>query len=162
MKCESTTKQPQLLLEPLEHGRVRVTLYANETPVEREDGTHYQYDQYTMEVTDRPGLRELIEGALEDWIEACAQTERNEAAAEARAIRDRLLAESDARLALDRLGLELPDKITATSLLTAFKALIDGLRGALSGEWAAYRQALRDLPEQPGFPFEIHWPVKPE
>lgn len=28
--------------------------------------------------------------------------------------------------------------------------------------WAAYRQALRDLPAQPGFPAEIDWPIKPE
>ena len=27
--------------------------------------------------------------------------------------------------------------------------------------WAAYRQALRDIPAQPGFPFEVVWPVKP-
>jgi len=28
--------------------------------------------------------------------------------------------------------------------------------------WATYRQALRDLPQQAGFPTEITWPVKPE
>jgi len=27
--------------------------------------------------------------------------------------------------------------------------------------WAEYRQALRDLPQQDGFPAEITWPVKP-
>jgi len=27
--------------------------------------------------------------------------------------------------------------------------------------WAEYRQALRDLPQQAGFPTEITWPVKP-
>jgi len=27
--------------------------------------------------------------------------------------------------------------------------------------WADYRQALRDLPQQAGFPTEITWPVKP-
>lgn len=27
--------------------------------------------------------------------------------------------------------------------------------------WSAYRQALRDIPEQPGFPFDTVWPVKP-
>ena len=26
-------------------------------------------------------------------------------------------------------------------------------------EWAAYRQALRDLPSQSGFPFDIAWPA---
>jgi len=27
--------------------------------------------------------------------------------------------------------------------------------------WAEYRQELRDLPQQAGFPTEITWPVKP-
>lgn len=27
--------------------------------------------------------------------------------------------------------------------------------------WATYRQALRDLPEQAGFPWEVTWPEKP-
>ena len=27
--------------------------------------------------------------------------------------------------------------------------------------WATYRQALRDVPEQEGFPSEIAWPVQP-
>ena len=28
--------------------------------------------------------------------------------------------------------------------------------------WAKYRQELRDLPMQNGFPWDINWPVKPE
>lgn len=27
--------------------------------------------------------------------------------------------------------------------------------------WANYRQALRDLPEQPGFPWDVIWPSEP-
>jgi hypothetical protein len=29
-------------------------------------------------------------------------------------------------------------------------------------EWAIYRQALRDLPTQEGFPWDIQWPTKPQ
>ena len=29
-------------------------------------------------------------------------------------------------------------------------------------EWVDYRQALRDIPEQTGFPEEIEWPQEPE
>jgi hypothetical protein len=32
----------------------------------------------------------------------------------------------------------------------------------VSAEWVAYRQALRDIPQQPGFPDSIQWPTKPE
>ena len=28
--------------------------------------------------------------------------------------------------------------------------------------WAAYRQALRDVPTQAGFPWDVQWPNKPE
>jgi len=29
-------------------------------------------------------------------------------------------------------------------------------------DWAEYRQALRDVPNQAGFPFDIEWPTQPE
>lgn len=32
---------------------------------------------------------------------------------------------------------------------------------AVSSKWAPYRQALRDVPQQPGFPENIVWPEKP-
>lgn len=31
----------------------------------------------------------------------------------------------------------------------------------MSAEMAAYRQALRDITDQEGFPYEVIWPVKP-
>lgn len=162
MKHESTFKQPKYILEPLEGGRVRVTFFANETPVEREDGTHYEYDKYVAETTNRPGLEEIISGALDAWIAACASEEVQEAAAAVRAVRDRLLSESDAKMLLDRMGLELPDNITATTMLKVFKEFVGALKSAVSGDWAKYRQALRDIPDQPGFPFKVEWPEKPK
>lgn len=32
---------------------------------------------------------------------------------------------------------------------------------ATRDKWAPYRQALRDVPDQAGFPFEVVWPAKP-
>lgn len=32
----------------------------------------------------------------------------------------------------------------------------------ISAAWAAYRQALRDIPAQPGFPADVVWPAQPE
>ena len=162
MKTESTTRQPKYIFEPLDFGRVRVTLFANETPVERDDGEHYVYDAYTVETTDRPALGEIISGNLDAWIAAAANAERDRAAAAVRAVRDRLLSESDTKMLLDRMGLDLPDTITATSMLTVFRNLISALKNAVAGDWAKYRQALREIPDQPGFPFEIDWPDKPE
>ena len=35
------------------------------------------------------------------------------------------------------------------------------LTAEMKAQWAAYRQQLRDLTEQPGFPDAINWPVTP-
>jgi hypothetical protein len=40
---------------------------------------------------------------------------------------------------------------------TQGKDISDGV----SASWALYRQALRDIPQQPGFPFEVVFPEKP-
>lgn len=62
---------------------------------------------------------------------------RNDAQASAvRAERNRLIAESD--------WTQLPDSPVDKQM------------------WAAYRQALRDLTAQAGFPWELEWPIKPE
>ena len=36
------------------------------------------------------------------------------------------------------------------------------LTNAKKLEWATYRQALRDVPAQTGFPWQVVWPTKPE
>lgn len=36
-----------------------------------------------------------------------------------------------------------------------------GLSPTEQAEWAKYRQDLRDLTDQAGFPYEVVWPVKP-
>jgi hypothetical protein len=60
-------------------------------------------------------------------------------AKEARAERDRLLTESD---------------------WVTIRATDTG--NAVPTEWQTYRQALRDITEQTGFPENIEWPSKPE
>ena len=32
----------------------------------------------------------------------------------------------------------------------------------ISSKWAVYRQALRDVPAQAGFPWDVQWPTQPE
>lgn len=62
----------------------------------------------------------------------------SELAADAREARDALLRETD---------------------WTALKALESGV---VASDMASYRQALRDVPQQEGFPNSINWPAKPE
>lgn len=52
------------------------------------------------------------------------------------------------------------DKLLAECDWVAIKAL--ELSQAVPNNWAVYRQALRDLPQQEGFPTTINWPVKAE
>lgn len=47
------------------------------------------------------------------------------------------------------------DKLRATDWTQTPDATVD--RAA----WATYRQALRDVPQQPGFPYSIVWPNEP-
>jgi len=42
---------------------------------------------------------------------------------------------------------------------TDWMALSDN---TITPEWASYRQSLRDITEQEGFPFSVDWPAKPE
>ena len=139
MKIESATVQPHYILEPLDGGRVRVSLYANEEEIVTEDGSHYLYDRYVVEVINRPQLAAYISGNLDGWIAAAAEKEYEEVAAAARAARNALIAATDYLFESDY-----------------------PITKAKKAEWAAYRQALRDVPEQEGFPYEINWPVKPQ
>mgnify|MGYP000014653658 FL=1 len=45
---------------------------------------------------------------------------------------------------------------------TDFSQLADAPAWVDRAAWAAYRQALRDLPQQTGFPWQIIWPEPPE
>jgi hypothetical protein len=77
--------------------------------------------------------------AIQDAEEAAWLASENERAAKsARDSRDTLLSECD---------------------WVVVKSLESGQ--PIPTEWATYRQALRDLPQQDGFPVTIVWPTKP-
>ena len=86
------------------------------------------------------------------------QEDYNRAAAEVRAIRDKLLADSDKEMVLDRMGLEVPTGVS----FTAWLGFLKKLGAAVAGEMAKYRQALRDITTQEGFPYDVNFPEKPE
>ena len=83
----------------------------------------------------------LIRSQQDDVLEKVYENARESgdeevAATAARAYRNKLLDECDNMMVSDRPNVDLE-------------------------AWMAYRQALRDIPEQEGFPFEIEFPVKP-
>lgn len=109
-------------------------------------GTVYQYSQFTgiEQQSDGKWYTKYILGPIFTDNEEATAAEQEaaykarrdaEQATAVRAQRDRLLAECDWRV---------------------IKAL--ELGQAIPAEWAAYRQALRDVPTQDGFPWTINWP----
>lgn len=98
-----------------------------------------------------------IRGEMDDvmriaYEKAVEEQDEDRAAEMARKIRDRLLDLSDKEMSLDRIGLD-------TSSTTAFLA---SLANIIQKSWAVYRQHLRDITTQEGFPFNIDWGVSPD
>ena len=98
-----------------------------------------------------------IKSEMEDvmrkgYEQAVANNDEEMAARMARKIRNRMLDNSDAQMSLDRIGL---DTSTTTSFLSSLKNIFNN-------DWAVYRQHLRDISAQEGFPFNIDWGVAPD
>ncbi len=103
----------------------------------------------TMYNANKADLMETLKSAYE---RACEEGNEQDAAEFARKIRNKLLDKTDKQMSLDRLGLD-------TASVTKF---IASLTKIFNGGWVQYRQALRDLPAQEGFPFDIKFPEPPE
>jgi len=91
------------------------------------------YDYLTQQCLDA-GFEQDAEG---NWVQGYSveRLPKDQAAENIRAERNRLLAETD------------------------WMALSDN---TMTQAWADYRQALRDLTAQEGFPYSVEWPTKPE
>ena len=94
---------------------------------------------------------ELMETLRAAYERACTDGDEEAAAEIVRKIRNKLLDNSDKEMSLDRLGLD----------VSSAAKFIASLAAIFTGEWAVYRKALRDLPEQQGFPFHVDFPVPP-
>ena len=116
------------------------------------------------ESTIRPenDLADVIEANIKLWLDYAKQVDFDSKAKEVREIRDKLLQESDKNMVLDRLGFEIPESITMTNILTVIKSFFAVLENAKNGDWAIYRQQLRDITKQEGFPYNVEFPKKPE
>ena len=136
-------------------GQKIICFRQNIEEVMTEDGAQYTADEYTLTVTDTQMLEERIANNIEAWREKAMQEDYDRAAAEVRAARDKLLADSDKEMMLDRMGLEVPTGVSFTAWLDFLKKL----GAAVSGEMARYRQELRDITKQDGFPYSVVFPT---
>ncbi len=147
MKTESNIRpSAQLEIEafPLKEGSsCTVILYDNiEGPFTKQSETgeqYYTYDRYCVETTYRANLAATVEANLETWLKKAREVEESALAEEIREKRNLLLAEVDWTQTIDA-------PISAASREAIRK----------------YRQDLRNITEQEGFPNEVTWPSLPQ
>ena len=157
------SERPPVFIVNREGDRAVIIFYTDIKEIQREDGeTAWEAVSWTLETSWQDDIAARIGADVSSWLTLAQNEAIKIAAAEVRAKRDLLLVASDAMTQLDRLGMDLPDKVTATTMLSVFKEILTALWNITKGSIGQYRQALRDLPEQPGFPFDIEWPNKPE
>ena len=121
-----------------------------------------------MRLAKMEAMCDHLRSEMSDVLErayAIAVEERDEdrAAELARKIRNKLLDDSDKYNTVDRVfNFDLPETISTTNVISAVKALIKGIHGITANDWSVYRQHLRDITDQPGFPFDIDWGTAPD
>lgn len=129
-----------------------------------EDGTEqtvYLYYEYTINIVNRDDIESYINDNYETWLQMAKDNFIASKSAEIRAIRDKLLADSDKHVLIDRLGIEIPETINAATMLSVIKDLFSSLGNILNGDWSKYRQELRDITKQPNFPYDVEFPKLP-
>jgi hypothetical protein len=96
------------------------------------DEPAYDYERQRL-----AGPQYVVQGQQVNRVFTVEQIPDEEKAGQVRADRNSKLAATDWTQ-----GKDIPDNVSST--------------------WAAYRQALRDVPAQAGFPWEVTWPTQPE
>lgn len=166
-KVESTIRPGNFRIGEQKGNLIEVVFFDDIEEVTRkeEDGTEYtiySYYVYKMQIVNRDDLEAYINDNIDTWLQLAKNNFIAEKAAEIRAIRDKLLADSDKHVLIDRLGIVVPEEINAATMLTVLKDLFSSLGNVLNGNWSKYRQELRDITKQENFPFDVEFPTNPE
>lgn len=157
--AEFDTRPVPYILDLDGDGNAIVTLTDNvqEVPETDDKPAHFTADVYFLTLIYTETLEARLSASIDIFLSTAKARDKAALAAQIRARRDALLTDVDKHGSIFRLGLEAPEGSTFTAWLSFLRQL-----GAyLSGEWAMYRQALLDVPQQPGFPYDIVWPTKP-
>ena len=139
MKVNGRISPSPLLFEHRFDGMAEMRFRENIISKKDDKGnTIYSYDEYILTMTDRSGLEKIVQDNMEVWLAYAKAQEAEQLAANARTQRDKLLSDTD-WTQTDDAPLSSEDKESVRK----------------------YRQALRDITAQSGFPQEIKWPDKP-
>lgn len=108
-----------------------IYLSENIEEIKVEDGVSYLADTYAISTANTPDLETRIEQNFSVWMAHAKNADYEAVAESVRAERNRRLAETDYTCLADRQP---------------------------SDAVIAYRQALRDITKQKGFPYDVIWP----
>lgn len=135
-----SSERPEKLyrIENIQNSYCTVVFIDNITTLTDEEGnTYYEYDSYVHDgVLYRKNLDALIGTEFNIWLNEAKQYDYDKVAAEIRKQRDALLNDTD--------WTQMPDSALSQEKQERYRI---------------YRQALRDVPEQEGFPYDVIFPT---
>lgn len=133
------------------------SVIVEESPEGQNEYTYHQYEML-IQALDLDVEKE-IQSNFGAWLSKAKEVDRDRTETILRRRRDDLLRKSDCEMSLDRIGLEIP----TGSTITAWLSFLRKMGEALVGEWAVYRQKLRDLPQSDKWPYldDDDWPTEP-
>lgn len=151
MKIQSTIKpEPFVIKRNGEEAEItlldKIVSIDETTDEEGNKSTLYNYIVHKVNTLYRENLQQDINDNFAEWLEKATKAESEDKASAIRAERNIRLAETDAEATVDRLIL---------------KFNITKLEDLLTLPIIKYRQALRDITKQKGFPETVVWPLKP-
>ena len=120
--------------------------------------TQWSADEYTFRMPLTANIQERFNANKEAWREKVKQLDHDATAKSIRERRNELLDQTDKDMSIDRIVSDIPSQ---PGNITAFLPFLKSLIGSLTGAMAKYRQALRDVPQQEGFPYHVVWPEAP-
>ena len=120
-----------------------------------EEQEQWTADEYSLRVPTTANMQERFESQKEAWRTLVKKKDYDQTAKAIREIRNQLLEQTDKDMTIDRIISDIPRD---PSSITAFLPFLKSLITSLSGKMAKYRQALRDVPQQEGFPYHVDWP----
>ena len=137
MKTEGNLKPNKFTIEYKDKNKCDIIFCDNIKEIIENEEVKYIYDMYRITINARANLEQMLENEKEytRWLELAKKQEYNKLAEEIRAKRDMLLAETDWT------------QVTDTALTKSEQA-----------KYKEYRQKLRDIPEQPEFPYNVIFP----
>ena len=170
MKQESDSKPlKNYEIENIKDGKCDVVLFdlnsIEEVESISENGeakTLYRYNSYRIRKSHNQSLLNMLDNDFETMLKLAIKQNYDTEASKIRKIRNKLLADTDKEMAFDRLKLEIPENITMTNIIKIFKDFSSALSDISNSEMAKYRQELRDITKQEGFPYNVIFPKKPE